>query len=282
MNRWLASLAVALSAIALLLATGGQTYRWVDAGGHSLRISERGHGGPTVVFEAGAGSPLEAWILVQPQVSRFTTTIAYDRAGNGLSPKGPTPRDGRNVASELHTMLLHAGASPPYLLVGHSLGGPYIRAFVDAYPNEVAGLVLVDPTQEELIAWAKAREHQPPQSHPPRLEDEVDCAPLTFAELTNSQIPPSISVILITGLGPREAPGFASQDLRRELQKDQETLYPAKLNFHKAWVEKAARGRLVITRESGHGIPWEEPQLIVHAIREIVEQVRAARNSTSR
>src|SRR4029077_19435539 len=113
---------------------------------------------------------------IQPAVSQFAKTISYDRAGNGLSKKGPAPRDGRRVATELHTALHNARASPPYILVGHSLGGPYIRVFAGLYPEEVAGLVLVDPTQEDLIAWDKARKAQPPPEHKFRPADEVDCA----------------------------------------------------------------------------------------------------------
>src|SRR5437764_928971 len=82
---------------------------------------------PTLAFETGSGGPLDAWMRVQPEVGEFTSTISYDRAGNGLSPRGPTPRDGRQIAIELHTALRNAGARPPYVLVGHSLGGPFIR-----------------------------------------------------------------------------------------------------------------------------------------------------------
>src|SRR5438045_3338647 len=117
MNKLLAELAAVLSGVAVLMATRGQTFSRVDAGGPMLRLLMAGSGNPTVVFEAGAGSPLEAWILVQPEVSQFARTISYDRAGNGLSKKGDTPRDGRHVVTELHTALANAHASPPYILV---------------------------------------------------------------------------------------------------------------------------------------------------------------------
>jgi pimeloyl-ACP methyl ester carboxylesterase len=250
-----------------------QTFRRVDVGGHSLRTLMAGAGGPTVVFEAGAGSSLETWVRVQPAVSRFTTTISYDRAGNGASPRGPTPRDGREVASELHAMLHNAQAAPPFILVGHSLGGPYIRVFAGMYPDEVAAMVLVDPTQEELIAWSKAREPGTPQTREPRPYDEVDCAPLTFAQAHESPIRKGMSVVLICGMGPRETPSFITKDLKEQVLKDREIFYPAKLRFHKEWVEKIPGGRLIITEKSGHGIPWEEPALIVDSIREVVRKM---------
>src|SRR5581483_11714965 len=96
MNKPLSIAAAALTGVALLLAApGGQTFARVDAGGHPLRMFMSGRGGPTVVFESGAGGSLDEWVLVQPETSRFVSTIAYDRAGTGLSPRGPTPRDGR-------------------------------------------------------------------------------------------------------------------------------------------------------------------------------------------
>src|SRR6185436_13202409 len=105
MNKPMMILAGALSAAAILLAAPGQTFSRVDAGGPMLRMLMTGNGGATVVFESGAGSSLETWIRIQPSVSKFARTISYDRAGAGLSTKGPSPRDGRHIAAELHTAL---------------------------------------------------------------------------------------------------------------------------------------------------------------------------------
>ena len=239
-----------------------------------------GSGTPTVVLEAGAGSSLEEWVKVQPEVSRFARTISYDRAGNGLSERGPTPRDGRRVATELHAALHHAHAPPPYILVGHSLGGPYIRVFAGMYPDEVAGMVLVDPTQEELIAWAKARDPKP-ADHPFRPYDEVDCAPLTFEQARASSLP-EVPVFLIAGMGPRKQPGFLTKEFREEVEKDQKTYYPAKLKFYREWLDKVPRGQLIITKNGGHGIPFEEPALVVSTIQQAVEQVKDRNRTGSR
>ena len=94
---------------------------------------------------------------VQPEVSKLTRTVSYDRAGIGWSAPGPEPRDARQIAKELHIALGNAGLPPPFILVGHSFGGPFIRVFADIYPREVSGMVLVDPTQEEFIAWNQSR-----------------------------------------------------------------------------------------------------------------------------
>lgn len=280
MNRLLVALAIAASSAAVLLAKCHQRFRRVAAGGPTLRMLIAGRaGGPTVVFEAGAGGPLETWTLVQPGVSRFASTISYDRAGNGLSSKGATPRDGRHVASELHTALRKAHLRPPYVLVGHSLGGPYIRIFAGMYPDQVAGLVLVDPTQEALMAWAKARDPKPSDTRKFRPYDEVDCAPLTFVEARESRVPAGVPVVLIAGMGPRAIPGFLTPDLRKEVLKDQEIFYPAKLKFYREWLKNVPGSQLIVTRNSGHGIPYEEPKRVVEAIRQVVNRARLSNDS---
>jgi pimeloyl-ACP methyl ester carboxylesterase len=270
-NRLLTILAAAMSAAAIYLEAQHQTFARVDAGGPKLRMLITGAGNQTVVLEAGASSSLENWVRIQARVSEFARTVSYDRAGNGLSDKGPVPRDGAHVAGELHTALQNAHLSPPYILVGHSLGGPFTRMFAAKYPKEVAGMVLVDPTQEELIAWAK--EHAPRDrektEHPPRPDDEVDCAPQTFAELKDTRLPDGIPITLICGMGPREIPPFITQEMRREVEQDRTNLYPAKLQFHKAWVEKIPGAQIVVTEKSGHGVPFEEPELVIKAIRDV-------------
>lgn len=274
MNRQLTIVAALIAMVAAGLASRHETFARVDAGGPKLRMLIAGSGKATVVFEAGAGSPLETWVRIQPRVSEFARTVSYDRAGNGLSEKGPVPRDGAHVAGELHTALHNAHLAPPYILVGHSLGGPYIRLFAARYPDEVAGMVLVDPTQEELIAWAK--EHAPDddekkEDHAPRPDDEVDCGPQTFAELKDAFMPTNIPVTLICGMGPREIPSFITPEMRADVEKDRTVLYPAKLRFHKAWVEKIPGAQLVVSEESGHGIPFEEPDLVVKVIRQVIQ-----------
>jgi pimeloyl-ACP methyl ester carboxylesterase len=158
-----------------------------------------------------------------------------------------------------------------------------VRIFAGLYPHDVAGLVLLDPTQEDLVAWAKAREAEthPARADPRafRAEDEVDCAPMTFAQAAENRLP-NVPVVLITGLGPREVPGFLPSKVRREVERDRSTFYPMKRQFHRAWVESLPQGRLVITEESGHGIPWEEPGLVVRVIREVLDQVRRTNTNT--
>ena len=119
--------------------------------GVSLNINCTGQGSPVVVLEAGAGVPGVGWSLVQPGIAQFTRVCSYDRAGYGWSDPGPLPRTSLEIAKELQALLIAAGEKPPYILVAHSLGAFYARVFQHEYSPEVAGMVLVDPSDEEQI-----------------------------------------------------------------------------------------------------------------------------------
>lgn len=116
----------------------------VDVGGFSLHIYCTGEGSPTVVVDAGNGDFSLGWSGIQPEVAKSTRICTYDRAGYGWSDSSPHPRTAKVMTEELHTLLVNAGIEPPYVLVGHSLGGHNVHMFASLYPDEVAGIVLVD------------------------------------------------------------------------------------------------------------------------------------------
>src|SRR5207244_2745846 len=122
--------------------------RLVDVDGHRLHLQCLGDGRPTVVLEAGLSTCSLDWSRVLPEVARLTRVCAYDRAGHGWSDRGSKPRTSQRLADELHTLLINAGIDGPYVLVGHSYGGQIARIFGTRYPDEVAGLVLVDSSHE--------------------------------------------------------------------------------------------------------------------------------------
>src|SRR5215212_3200602 len=120
----------------------------VDVGGYSLHVYCVGQGSPTVVLDAGLGEFSAQWVRVQREVSDTTRVCAYDRAGMGWSEMGPDPRDAKQITSELHTLLSKAGIEGPYVLVGHSFGGMYMQTYANRYPEEVAGVALVDSSTD--------------------------------------------------------------------------------------------------------------------------------------
>jgi pimeloyl-ACP methyl ester carboxylesterase len=126
-----------------------QRGRAVQVGPIKLNLNCSGQGSPTVILDSGLGGPALDWILVQPEVARFTHVCSYDRAGYGWSDASSAPRTSLQVATELKALLDAAGETGPFLLVGHSFGGYNVRVFTARYPNEVAGLVLVDASHPD-------------------------------------------------------------------------------------------------------------------------------------
>jgi pimeloyl-ACP methyl ester carboxylesterase len=121
----------------------------VDAGGYRLHVACQGEGGPTVVMEAATGETGLLWSLVQPGVAQTTRTCVYDRAGLGWSDPSPRPRTAAVMVEELRSLLASAEVPGPYVVVGHSFGGLLVRLYAARYPQEVAGLLLVDSAHED-------------------------------------------------------------------------------------------------------------------------------------
>lgn len=129
--------------------------RLVDVGGYRLHINCTGvkdGRAPAVILEAAAASWSAFWCLVQPEIARITRVCSYDRAGLGWSDPGPSPRTSQQIADELHRLLTSAAIEPPYILVGHSLGGYHTRLFASRFSEEVAGSFWLTPhTKTKLL-----------------------------------------------------------------------------------------------------------------------------------
>lgn len=263
MNREMAALAAVLSALALFLPTRSQTFTHVAVDGRRIRMLVAGSGNATVVFENGYAAPLETWGRVQPEVSTFARTVSYDRAGFGLSQLGPSPRDGRRIAAELHGALQRANVPPPYILVGHSLGGLYVRVFAGMYPDEVAGMVLVDPMHEvEALEGSSTL-------------PELSSLPVTAAQARASATPSGIPVSLISAMGPSEVP-FTTKARRASRPKRRAERMADSL-ANETWIRGVPGGRFIVTHRNGHNVPQEEPELVIRVIREVVEGRRVRR-----
>lgn len=136
----------------------GKTY---DVGGHRLYLDCQGQGSPTVVLSNGMGEVAASWARIVGQVDISTMRVcAYDRAGQGWSQDADHPQDGLTAAEELHTLLDVAGEHGPYVMVGHSTGGTYAMTYAAQYPDQVAGMVLLDSSSPEQFTALPSFEGQ--------------------------------------------------------------------------------------------------------------------------
>jgi pimeloyl-ACP methyl ester carboxylesterase len=166
--RWLLYLVVGVLALASVgggyetvrEAVDARAYpvpgRLIDVGGHRLHLSCTGSGSPTVVLEPGAGAMSSTLGWIAPAVARDTRVCAYDRAGRGWSEPADAAQDGLQIATDLQTLLQRGQVLGPYVLAGHSFGGLYVLTFAARYPDEVAGMVLIDSTAPASEAPAAA------------------------------------------------------------------------------------------------------------------------------
>ena len=282
-------------------------------GGRRLYLECRGQGSPTVILEAGLRSRSDIWsrdthhpagtrTMVLPGVAAFTRVCAYDRPGTigevdpTLDPSGPLfypsrsdpvsqPRTAKDMVADLHALLRAAEIPGPYVLVGHSYGGLVMRIYASTYPNEVVGMALVDATPEDV--WLRFQEALTPaqwtefevltvtnqelQDVYPEVE-QVWTAPLADDASTrqvrqaqiDSPLRPMPLVVLSHGIPfGVPSPGWPSDEMEGimlDLQSDLAQLTP--------------NARHGIATESGHDIHQDQPDLVIAAIREVVEAVR--------
>lgn len=123
----------------------------IDIGGYRLHLLCRGSGSPTVILESGLGETGDYWGWISNAIAPETKVCTYDRAGRGWSDAAPGPQDGIAVARDLHVLLERAHVSGPFVLVGHSSGAQYVRTFAGRYPEQLAGMVLLDGQPAEVF-----------------------------------------------------------------------------------------------------------------------------------
>lgn len=273
----------------------------VDAGGgRRLFLECRGRGGPTVVLESGYRSRADVWsdpamlaagaggTPVLPGIGEFTRVCAYDRPGTATVVGGkivpsrsdpvPMPRTPRAIVDDLHALLRAAGEPGPYVIAGHSIGGLLARLYASTYPDEVAGLVLVDAASERMRAhlprarWAAyerfVERPPPPLDRYPDLERvDVDVATDEMLRAAAAQpLRPVPLVVLSKGRPfglPSRAPGFTAAAVERAWRQAQDGL-----------PELSPCAGHVIAASSDHDIQFHQPRLVVEAVRQVVGAVR--------
>jgi pimeloyl-ACP methyl ester carboxylesterase len=266
-------------------------------GGRRLWLDCRGTGSPTVILEAGAGNDADTWdtvglppgsdqTAVLPGVAAFTRVCAYDRPGTILdfdhrsrSDPAPMPRTAGDIVADLHALLTAAAIRGPYVLAGHSFGGLVARLYAATYPDEVAGMVLIDAAHEDYYAavqealtpeqraeFARLQEQGPPElaDYPDRERLDTDASAAALREAASaSPLRPMPLVVLTHGRPWDWPPGYpaaALEALWLPLQEKLTALTPD--------------GRLIVAERSGHFIPGDQPDLVIAAIQQVVEAAR--------
>jgi pimeloyl-ACP methyl ester carboxylesterase len=255
-ERRIALVASSLAAIFILLTPKLAVSRdaLVAVGNDKLHIETLGTSGPTVVFEAGLGNDSTTWKLVAGPIATFARVALYDRPGLGQS----SPLNDKSaavtadeVATRLHALLLAADIRPPYILVGHSLGGLYVQMFVRKYPNDVSGVVLIESSSPDAPSQLKTRA---------RLE------PGTSAFLEEEGIPESNKQVKSAGPFPN-APliVIAATDHGPYFKEWEPTL----MRLQQQLAALSAQGILIVAQGSGHDVQLDRPQTVVDAVRKM-------------
>lgn len=285
--------------------------RLVDVGGFRLHIQCSGSDGPTVILEAGMGLSSLEWIRVQPQIARFARVCAYDRAGYGWSDPSPAPRTAQVMAHELHRLLVNAGVPGPYILVAHSFGAFTARRYARDYADEVAGMVLVDPSQEDqylrvpavlrpsrlalvrnhlsfrlkpILSWlgvTRLRDHGDYREYPAPVRAEARALELrTAAQTTLSREALNFDR---SAAQVRAAPALGDLPLVVITEGQAPSwLSPAQarawqdylMSMHAELARLSTNGSHQVAERSGHMIPLEQPELITAAVERLAVLAR--------
>jgi pimeloyl-ACP methyl ester carboxylesterase len=274
----------------------------VDVGGYRLHIQCVGTGSPTVVLDAGLGGMSLDWNLVQPEMGQTTRVCAYDRAGMGWSEPGPQPRTPERIARDLHTLLHNAGIAGPYVLVGHSVGGKNVRMFAMQYPDEVAGMVLVDARSESVdspTAAAAAPVAQQVTGSEWSLYGALRRVGLVRLIGASQWGPPTMSLqtrteLALLATGQRGLDATAAESLAMTADNAQLQAAPPlgdrplivlaaddTIATLPGWAEAqqqqaalSTNGRLIVVAGSSHYIQLDQPAVVIDAVRQVVEQAR--------
>lgn len=259
--------------------------RQVSIGSHSLHVFCLGRGSPAVVIDTGFGETCAAWEPLQRQIARWTQAFAYDRAGYAESSPGPLPRHSRMAAEDLHLLLEKAGLTPPYVLLGHSLGALNLQVFASLYPSDTAGMVLLDPPPlgwingegfPELATLARQEtENLKDAARQAALSaDPAEHAKTAFyamlvsehGELLGSSARQAAD---ITSFGSLPLVVLASTRPNPKFSMSAEAFQQYWIEQSRALAAKSTRGSFVLAQDSSHHIHLDAPKLVLDAVRRV-------------
>jgi pimeloyl-ACP methyl ester carboxylesterase len=258
MNTFYSIFLIAFS-VAPLLAQGTAPVM-INTGPGKVEMEISGSGRPAAVFESGFSDTYEYWDAVVAALSTRVKTVRYNRAGFGHSPLTDKPRTAVEIATELHTALASAKIAPPYILVGHSAGGMYVRVFAHLFPADVAGIVLVDPAPETF--YAMVAQEDPDlwkmmlgdlKNSPPGAVAQMNKNAETVEEVKAAFPLPKVPVVVISGM--KAQPPVFTPERRKEMTSLQTAL-----------VQQIPGARQVEATGCGHNIPGDCPSIISDTI----------------
>ncbi|HET9648297.1 MAG TPA: alpha/beta hydrolase [Microlunatus sp.] len=226
----------------------------IDVGGHRLHLRCTGSGAPTVVVEPGLGGSSADLGWIVPAVARDSRICVYDRAGRGWSDAANGPQDGARIAADLHTLLDRGHVPGPYVLAGHSFGGLYVLSFAAQFPNQVAGMVLLDSTA--------------PKPGPPQLADTDSASVLNraaallpaAAHLGAGRLLAHVTYDSLPARAEAEARANASTAGHLRSLIDEELAAPASLREASSLGSLNDKPLIVLTADSGHDQGWRAAQ----------------------
>lgn len=255
----------------------------IAVGPYQVQMSQQGSGRYTVIFESGFGTGLGTWKKVAPEVAKSARAVTYSRAGHGSSDPRPEPRSILESSLELDQLIASAKLKPPFILVGHSYGGLLARAFALRHPEQVAGMVLVDPSDERFnpalrrldAKRALDDDKQFAAMVPPKFQAELQALqPVLDAGVLPAPLNgklPDVPVVVLTSVQQAEKPMFFLETTEAVAIKS---------GLHADFLRQFSEGSQVLTLRSGHNIQQEEPELVIEAVRKVMAAAdgRAAQN----
>jgi len=261
----------------------GQAPQLVDVGGYQLDVVRVGSGTPAVVLVGGLGNPLDAWDHIVPSATKLSTVVAYSRSGLGRSELGPSKHTARDSVLELHALLTKLNLKAPYVLVGASYGGILVRLYTSLYPSEVAGLVLVDASHEQQVKrYGKVDSKYPAQFRAffkeklrslkgAEADETRESVRIQNAGAVEGMKPlPDIPIAVLTSMKADPKPQFVNQTAQG---------HDTWRAMHDEWFRRSRNGWHIVTTRSGHHIQDDEPQLVIDAIKFVLDHLQTKAES---
>ncbi|MBU9722377.1 MULTISPECIES: alpha/beta fold hydrolase [Bacillaceae] len=224
-------------------------------------LGENHDGKPTIIMDAGYGDDSKAWGSVIEDISKLSNVLIYDRAGLGKSESSSKPRTSFEMVQDLKTLLIEAKIHPPYILVGHSFGGVNMRIFATEYQKDVKGLVLIDSTPEDYrkrFLPTMPQDFQQAYNKQFTSECNYDDFMESLKQLKETKIELNIPLIVLSA-GSKTHYSQESQKLWNEMQRE--------------ILEISSEGELVIAENSTHYIQNDQPEVVISAIKSLIDSV---------